>query len=170
MDSDAYDPTFGDSDKITRAQHQRTSLYNHFINRFQREYMSTLREMHSNQNNKRIEPQSTIKRGDIVLVADTDMSKHRWPLGVVDKLIKGNDNYCRAAVVRTASGHTTRSIVKLYPLELNVHEGRPEERTVESSGINSSEEHCIDKKRPKRLAASSAREKIRKQLLYNSQD
>ena len=170
LDSDAYDPTFGDSDKITRAQHQRTSLYNHFINRFQREYMSTLREMHSNQNNKRIEPQSTIKRGDIVLVADTDMSKHRWPLGVVDKLIQGNDNYCRAAVVRTASGHTTRSIVKLYPLELNVREDRPEERTVESSGINSSEEHCIDKKRPKRLAASSAREKIRKQLIDNSQD
>ena len=98
------------------------------------------------------------------------MSKHRWPFGVVDKLIEGNDNYCRAAVVRTASGHTTRSIIKLYPLELNVCEDRPEERTAESSSINSSEEHCIDKKRPKRLAASSPREKTRKQLIDNSRD
>ena len=52
LDSGAYDPTFGGLDKMMHAQHQRTSLYNHFINRFQRQYMSTLRDMHSNQKTK----------------------------------------------------------------------------------------------------------------------
>ena len=51
--------------------------------------MSTLREMYSNQNKKPLNPSNTIKKGDIILVADTDMAKHRWPLGVVEQLLKG---------------------------------------------------------------------------------
>ena len=31
----------------------------------------------------------------------------------------GNDGHVRAAVVRTSTGHTTRPIVKLYPIEVN---------------------------------------------------
>ena len=132
--------------------------------------MSTLREMHSNQNKKRLNPLNMIKKGDRILVADTDMAKHRWPLGIVEQLLKGNDNYCRAAVVRTTSGYTTRSLVKLYPLDLNVSEDQFEEHTTESLKKNSIEEHFIDKTRPKRLAVNSAREKIRLQLIDNNQD
>ena len=167
LDSVAYDPTFGDSDKVTRAQHQRTSLYNHFINRFQREYMSTLREMHSNQNKKRLDPPRTIQIGDVVLVADTDTAKHRWPLGIVEKLIEGKDNHCRAAVVKTANGYTTRSIVKLYPLEL-----RLDEHDIENSNKNSNEEYraVIDKSRPTRKAAFNARDAVMAQLIDEQHD
>ena len=85
-------------------------------------------------------------------------------------LIQVNDKYCRATVVRTASGHTTHCIIELYLLEINVCEDRPEEHTAESCSIDSSEEHCIDKIQPKRLAASSASGNIRKQLIDNSRD
>ena len=54
--------------------------------------MSTLRKIHSIQNKKLLNPLNTMKKGDIILVADTDMAKHRWALGVVEQLLKGNDN------------------------------------------------------------------------------
>ena len=167
LDSVAYDPTFGDSDKVTRAQHQRTSLYNHFINWFQCEYMLTLREMHSNQNKKRLDPPRTIQIGDVVLVADTETAKHCWPLGIVEKLIEGKDNHCRAAVVKTANGHTTRSTVKLYPLELHL-----DEHDIENSNKNSNEEYraVIDKLRLTRKAAFNARDAVMAQLIDEQHD
>ena len=65
-----------------------------------------------------------------ILVADTDTPRHRWQLGVVTELIVGADSLCRAAVVRTSKGCTTRSIVKLYPLEVQAgSHSTPEENT-----------------------------------------
>ena len=59
--------------------------------------------------------------GDIVLVADTNKPRHYWEPGLVQELILGTDQLCRAAVVRTPHGFTTHSILKLYPLEVNTH-------------------------------------------------
>ena len=164
LDSDDYDPNFGDRHAISRAQHYRTTLYRHFVQRFHNEYLSFLREAHALHNNTRPLSKPLIKDGEIVLVADTDTPRHRWALGVVTKLLRGSDGFCRAAVVRTAHGHTTRSIIKLFPLELAIsNEGGKE--TVED--VN---ELCKDSTRPTRKAARDARDIIHAQLIDFQQD
>ena len=51
LNSDEYDPNFGDSYSISHAQHHRTTLYRHFLQRFHSEYLSLLRETHAFRNN-----------------------------------------------------------------------------------------------------------------------
>ena len=50
-----------------------------------------------------------------------DDNKHLfWKLGIVTDLYPGRDDSIRVAKLRTSNGKTTRPIVKLYPLELNI--------------------------------------------------
>ena len=158
LDSDEYDPNFGDSHAISRAQHHRTTLYRHFLQRFHSEYLSLLRETHAFRKNARHFATPLIKDGDVVLVEDTDTPRHRWSLGVVTKLLSGSDGICRAAVVRTAHGLTTQSIVKLFPLELSV---RNEHKADSAEAIVP----CLENTRPTRKAAQAARELIKGQLI-----
>ena len=101
--------------------------------------------------------------GDVVLVADTDKHRHHWELGVVTELILGADKFCRAAIVRTPRGRTSRSIVKLYPLEVHVDST--------DSPIEGLSERSIRKSpRPARKAAFTARDAIMAQLIDGQQD
>ena len=163
LDSEEYDLDFGDAHAISRAQHHRTTLYRHFLQRFHSEYLSLLRETHAFSNNARHFAKPLIKDGDIVLVADTDTPRHRWSLGVVTKLLRGSDALCRAAVVRTAHGLTTRSLIKLFPLELSV-------RTEEKAESVHANEQCLENTRPKRQSAQAARELIQQQLIDSEHD
>ena len=163
LDSEEYDPDFGDAHAISRAQHHRTTLYRHFLQRFHSEYLSLLRETHAFSNNARHFTTPLIKDGDIVLVADTDTPRHRWSLGVVTKLLRGSDALCRAAVVRTAHGLTTRSLIKLFPLELSVS-------TEEKADSVHANEQSLENTRPKRQAAQAARELIQQQLIDSEHD
>ena len=163
LDSEEYDPDFGDAHEISRAQHHRTTLYRHFLQRFHREYLSVLRETHDFSNNARHFTTPLINEGDIVLVADTDTPRHHRSLGVVTKLLRGSDALCCAAVVRTAHGLTTRSLIKLFPLELSV-------RTEEKADSVQANEHCLENSRPKRQAAQAARELIKEQLIDSEHD
>eukprot|EP00794_Sanderia_malayensis_P016463 gene16463-biopygen12133 len=69
------------------------------------------------------------------------------------------------ACIRTANGHTTRSVIKLYPLELNV--GTPHKEPNVSEGHA---EHSTVTTRPKRTAAAAARDKVLAQLIDQSHD
>ena len=60
----------------------------------------------------------TIKVGDVVLIHD-DSPRFRWKMAVIENLIKGKDEYVRAAEVRTSSGRTNQPINRLYPLEIS---------------------------------------------------
>ena len=158
LDSDEYDPNFGDSHAISRAHHC-TMLYRHFMQRFHSEYLSLLRETHAFRNNARHFAAPLIKDGDVVLVADTDTPRHRWSLCEVTKLLNGSeDDICRAAVVRTAHGLTTRSIIKLFPLELSVRN----EHKAGSADVNVP---CLENIRLTCKAAQAARELIKGQLI-----
>ena len=69
LDSEEYDPDFGDAHAISRAQHHRTTLYRHFLQRFHSEYLSLLRETHASSNNARHFATPLISNGDIVLIS-----------------------------------------------------------------------------------------------------
>ena len=93
------------------------------MNRFQNEYLATLREMHSYQTRKQNSSADVIDVGDVVLVFDKDLPRTQWRLGLVTSLIKGSDDRVRAALVRTSNGRiTSRAISRLYPLEVSCND------------------------------------------------
>ena len=65
-----------------------------------------------------------IRKGDIVVVHD-DAPRLHWKLAIVEELIKGNDGLVRAVRIRTSNCTTTRTIVKLYPLEVVSYDQSP---------------------------------------------
>ena len=119
-----------------RAETCRSALYHHLSSRFCKEYLSLLREIHSLHHRKQVTTENLINVGDIVLVADMNKPCHHWELGLVLELILGTDKPCRAAVVRTPCDRTTRSILKLYPLEANARSEIPPEELPRASNEN----------------------------------
>ncbi|XP_052820064.1 uncharacterized protein LOC128245883 [Mya arenaria] len=82
--------------------------------RWKTEYLTALREHHrvSGKN------QQTINVGDVVQ-GYNETPRSSWKLAVVEETITGNDGLVRAARIWTQNGHhTTRPIVKLYPLKV----------------------------------------------------
>ena len=82
-------------------------------------------------------------------------------MGAVSDLILDADKLCRAAVVRTPTGHTIRSIIKLYSSE------------VHSDSIQISPLSGVSPDMPRRSfrkAASTAKDDITAQLIDASQD
>ena len=114
------DPTFGDNTDVNRLYNRRSELYHQFKARFNKEYLSFLREIHSLHTKKHQSSNKSINLGDVILVVDTDKPQHHRELGVVRDLILGADNFCRSTIGRTPCGRTSRSIVKLYPLEVHI--------------------------------------------------
>jgi len=110
------DLTYGEDDlrKRTKAQ---ALLFKHFWSRWQREYLTALRECHHSTGNN----SQTIAVDDIVLIHD-DTPRIHWRLAVVERLSKGADGYIRSADIRTSTGQTNRPIARLYPLEVTVAE------------------------------------------------
>ena len=163
--SEPFDPTFGDKNDILRAQTRRSALYHHFSSRFCEEYLSFLREIHSLHHRKQAANENLINVGDIVLVADMNKLRHHWELGLIQELILGNDKLCRAAVVRMSRGRTTRSIIKLYPLEINARSDTLPEELPKSSN-----EKLTLPRRSLRKAAFTARDAIAAQLIDTDHD
>ena len=61
------------------------------------------------------------KTGDVFLIHD-DLPRTNWKMAVIQRLIKRNDGYVRAAEIRTNTGRTNRPISKLYLLEISTDE------------------------------------------------
>jgi len=168
LDTAEYDPTFGDAHAISRAHQRRTLLYTHFKQRFQKEYLSLLREIHSHQMKKSHAAENAVQVGDVVLIADNDAPRHQWELGVVEKLLTGSDHLCRAVALRTSKGHTTRSLVKLYPVELNIVDCLVDSH--KNINLNLAPDEVTQETRVPRTAAIAARDAIVAQLIDASQD
>ena len=100
--------------EANRSFARKMTILDHFKQRWMSEYLTGLREFHRahGRNNQ------TVNVGDVVQIQD-DNPRVRWKLGVIQRLITGNDGLVRAVELRTAGGLiTNRPIAKLYPLEL----------------------------------------------------
>jgi len=102
------------------------------------------------------------------LNAASHLEFSRWELGVIQDLILGHDHLCCAAVVRTSKGHTTRSLVKLVSVELNISnkviDNTEDTNDTTDSDVSERQQHV-----PHR-AALNARDTIKAQLIDMSQD
>ena len=92
-------------DATRRWKHLQKQLQ-HFWKRWNREYVSSLREHH------RLISRTTknlLKPGAIVLIQQEGVSKSRWKLGRVDRLIEGKDGIIRGAVLKVVSNIYSRA-------------------------------------------------------------
>ncbi|KRY06469.1 hypothetical protein T12_8984, partial [Trichinella patagoniensis] len=97
---------------LLRRWSYQQKLVDAFWKRWKREYVVTLS---SRGKWKRLHEQPRV--GDVVLVADYNTPRRRWPLGRIVELLTGGDGLARSAKVKTAAGILRRSIRTLILLE-----------------------------------------------------
>ena len=113
-----------DKNQVTSRVRHLNNLLNHFWKRWRTEYLSCLREVHSQPSRKTQGERAVIATGDVVIVKDEHIPRGQWKLGVVQEVLTGCDGLVRAAVVRVAGSDRQQSTLRrpvqlLYPLEIH---------------------------------------------------
>ncbi|XP_028414391.1 uncharacterized protein LOC114537541 [Dendronephthya gigantea] len=103
-----------DEDLRKRAKYL-TTCKNSLWRRWQREYLTALRERHSLVHKTQ---KYEVSEGDAVIVKTDDKNRGKWPLAIVVKLFPGSDGRTRAVQLKTKNGVIERPVQHLYPLEL----------------------------------------------------
>lgn len=83
-------------------------VHQQFWNRWHREYLCELQQRVKWKTNS-----GDLKINQLVLVKDNNLPPMKWRMGRVMKLITGNDDVNRIAVIKTADGIISRAIVRL---------------------------------------------------------
>ena len=83
-----------------------------------REYLDGLREIRRCR--KVGKEASQIRVGDVVVIKEDAVPRHRWNLGVVVELLEGSDGYVRGAKVKVGKTENIirRPVNRLYPTEV----------------------------------------------------
>ena len=155
-----YIPTDVSTKELTKRAKYHEIVIQAFWTRWQKEYLTSLREYDSYQ--KKVSNKTAVAIGDIVIIHD-DVPCNQWKIGVVTDLHKGKDGLVRSVSLRVSSGtELLRPIEKLYPLEV------PSEHSAQ--GTEKEDKKAIaDKQRPPvRLAAHKAIHRIREQSETNT--
>lgn len=143
-----------DSVAISRRYRYLLTKLDNFWTRWRREYLTDLRELHRNREQR----PHKVKVHDIVLVHDDNAKRLLWKMGKVVRIIYGKDGIVRGADVRVITRNKpyilSRPLQKLYPLEI---EERSEGKVTEKEGTEKSEEDKGRPQRPQRAAALDAR-------------
>ncbi|XP_030569189.1 uncharacterized protein LOC115768652 isoform X2 [Drosophila novamexicana] len=63
-------------------------------------------------------PKRNLQPGDIVLLKEDNITSLRWPLGRVDRPIKGDDGVVQVAIIQTASALVKKAITKIAVLPI----------------------------------------------------
>ena len=87
------------SRKASRRQKHLRTVLEHFWKRWQREYLTQLRENHHPRERKG----QTVRKGDIVVVQEDNVKRLNWNIGRIIELLKGRDGNTRAVILRTIS-------------------------------------------------------------------
>ena len=165
------DPSFVDGVDLRKRVDKLTQLISHFSSRWKREYLTSLREFYKTSR----QGKQLIRTGDVVIVHEDNKPRLQWRLAVIEDLIEGKDGQVRAAHIRTSNHKTTRSVAKLYPLEVHSEECEkqnnttvpiPEETERSVDGMpkgnqQRTAEADVTRVRTMRAAASKALQKIK---------
>ena len=101
MEDEITDPTYVSSALLRNKVDRQTQFLDHFQRRWQREYLTSLREAYKATGTTN----QTVNVGNVVLIHD-DAPRLQWRLAVIEELIKGLDGFARAAKIRTSTGKT----------------------------------------------------------------
>lgn len=160
LDATHDDPEPPSAESVNMQLTRRCQLIEHFRTRWKMEYLTSLREYHrvTGKNSQQV------KIGEIVQIHD-DTHRNAWKLGIIDKLLVGEDNRVRSVQLKTARGYTNRPIAKLYPLEVNATEmEEPADRrpnaTDEMDQEPSTSKDAPGSRRPIRASKDAAMTKI----------
>ena len=97
------------------------NLLQHFIKRWQNEYLLELREFHKSKARNNIEQKCNL--GDVVLIHEDNKPRITLKVGVIDSYLPSRDGIKRIANVRCLinekQSEIRRPINKLYPIESN---------------------------------------------------
>lgn len=102
----------GEQLSLRRRWRRAQQLAEHFWKRWHKEYLPTLikRGKWSREGRR-------IQVGDVVLVAENNTPRGRWPLARVVKVFPGSDGRVRTVKLKTKNGTYVRPVVKLCVLE-----------------------------------------------------
>ena len=105
--------SFGKEDSYSKRRWRQVQYISDiFWKRWLKEYLPTLQERA-----KWMKPCRSLEIGDLVLIADENVHRGKWPLGKVVDVFRGKDGYVRSAKVKTSLTVLTRSVTKLCFLE-----------------------------------------------------
>ena len=81
---------------------------------------------------------SKIRVGDVVVIEEDVVPRHRWRLGVVVQLLEGSDGYVRGAKVKVGKTKNIirRPVNRLYPTELRWSDPREQNLSHAKDVIN----------------------------------
>lgn len=133
-----------------RAKYLQTCK-DHMWDRWQREYLTALRERH-NLVHKTVNYQ--VRVGDTVLVRSDSKNRWKWPLAIVQQTYPGRNGHIPAVQLRTSKGVIERPVQHLYPLELQCEPTVP-------AGAGKKLNHDAPIFRPRRAAAAAAAARIK---------
>ena len=106
---------FDESDKFKARWKLVHLLADEFWQRWTKEYLPTLQERQ-----KWLRQQPNFQVGDLVLMADKNTPRGRWPKALVEQTFPDSEGIVRQVVVRTADGVYRRDVRKLCVLEENL--------------------------------------------------
>ena len=103
-----------------------TRLTHDIWDRWSQDYLHKLQQFHQWRHPKR-----PVQVGDVVLLKDTELFLHSWPLAVVEQTHPGSDGMVRVVTLRTSKGLYKRAVTRVVPLLQN-----------EESAVTSPPEGC----------------------------
>ena len=129
---DEFDVT---PDALTRRVRYLNSTILRFWERWRKEYLVGLREVHRGHRGNSSAPRVSV--GDVVIIHSDDQPRGLWKLGRVEELLVGTDGEARGAVLRVAGqGRRAkllrRPVQRLYPLELSYEQNQSENTAVKA--------------------------------------
>ncbi|KIH53908.1 integrase core domain protein [Ancylostoma duodenale] len=106
---------------------ETVSILDRFWNIWYKDYLSTIADRHQKRIRQGRSTSVIPKVSDVVLVAEKNVPRGRWPLGVITALGNVSNDGPRSATVRMPNGRLVqRSLNHLYPLEITAFEDQPE--------------------------------------------
>ena len=121
-----------------------------------REYLGGLREVRSCR--KVGKGRSEIRVGDVVVIEEDIVPRHRWRLGLVVELLEDSDSYVRGAKVKVGKTKNIirRPVNRLYPTEVRWSDPREQNLSHAKDTINDKinvQDNSKRTSRPRRNAA-----------------
>ena len=102
------DPRIPENPDLLKRWKHCQAVVQHFWQRWSREYLSTLQSRTKWQHKS-----PNLMEGDIVILRHEKTFSCHWPLARVTAVFPGQDGLVRLAMVKTATGHFKRPVVKL---------------------------------------------------------